>query len=603
MKMLNSSKPDDFIKAAELLIKYADNILSNPTNTKYRKIKTTNENFLKNIVKTTGAVECVKAMGFFVENDFYVLPEESCLDKLKRIRNELHKQCEKIKLRELLVKKGIPNNFNIPQISNQSEKNFYLRLLTNFERMYVYEDVNLQKKARDLLDYEKFKNKAMSKLLESNLDSSYLDELILLQLLDWFKNDFFKWMDQPECSVCHKATTFEQYGTPSSEELSFGGERVEIFICKLCGKQERFPRYNDPQKLLETRVGRCGEFANCFALFCRALYFETRYILDVGDHVWVEVYSNRSKKWLHCDPCENACDKPLLYEKGWGKLLTYVIAFSINNIQDVTWRYSSDHKALLSRRKECRESWLVKSIVELRNRRFFDLNLTKSEQNEIIKRTVVELVELMEKPKETSEKLAGRTTGSVEWRVMRGEMGSLTPFQPVVLTPNTFEIESNSMKLSYCCSKDEYVRGSGQSVKGWKNLLFCSENMMRKEEKDWKKSYLCRQPSTSRGKVVWKIDLKNCKKLVTKISVNVNSECFENGKVDWTLNNDLGLNRNLEPGKNTTVSFEGCETVELTALLQGGMGENNWQHAQIFRQDLNSCSNALTIELLLENKN
>ncbi|KAG8363780.1 hypothetical protein BUALT_Bualt19G0057900 [Buddleja alternifolia] len=49
--------------------------------------------------------------------------------------------------------------------------------------------------------------------------------------------------------------------------------------CKMCSTTIRFPRYNDRMKLLETRKGRCGEWANCFTLYCRAFGYESRFVL------------------------------------------------------------------------------------------------------------------------------------------------------------------------------------------------------------------------------------------------------------------------------------------------------------------------------------
>ena len=84
------------------------------------------------------------------------------------------------------------------------------------------------------------------------------------------------------------------------------------YVCSLCSSEVRFPRYHSrPTKLLETRRGRCGEWANAFALCCRALGFDTRRALDWTDHVWVEVFSEAEGRWLHADPCEGCCDKPL----------------------------------------------------------------------------------------------------------------------------------------------------------------------------------------------------------------------------------------------------------------------------------------------------
>jgi len=64
----------------------------------------------------------------------------------------------------------------------------------------------------------------------------------------------------------------------------YGGHRVELHRCNKCGTVTRFVRYNDPAKLLETREGRCGEWANCFTLCCRTLGYEAREVCSLPSH-------------------------------------------------------------------------------------------------------------------------------------------------------------------------------------------------------------------------------------------------------------------------------------------------------------------------------
>ena len=153
----------------------------------------------------------------------------------------------------------------------------------------------------------------------------------------------------------------ERHGdeTPNSEDREWNASRIESYRCTIHQIIQRFPRYNNPQKLLESRTGRCGEWANCFTAMCRALGHEARFVADWTDHVWTECYIEENGKWTHLDSCENAFDTPLIYEGGWGKKLTYVIAVSKDEWVDVTPRYTLNRMMNKMRRKSVNEQWLA----------------------------------------------------------------------------------------------------------------------------------------------------------------------------------------------------------------------------------------------------
>lgn len=180
------------------------------------------------------------------------------------------------------------------QSSQDGQQEFASRVEGSISQVLQYEDPVRQKKARETVQLDELEEKALIALAKEGKRNPTVEELehyILFQLLIWFKKSF-RWINAAPCFLCGADTHGIGMGKPTYEELQFGAQRVELFRCKICQSITRFPRYNDTLKLLETRSGRCGEWANCFTLYCRAFGYQARLVLDFTDHVWTECFSN-----------------------------------------------------------------------------------------------------------------------------------------------------------------------------------------------------------------------------------------------------------------------------------------------------------------------
>ncbi|GAV55318.1 hypothetical protein ZYGR_0AS06420 [Zygosaccharomyces rouxii] len=292
----------------------------------------------------------------------------------------------------------------------------------------IYENPDWHSKVLDILDLELIYGNV--ERMPKKVEDEYTDNLVK-ELLRYFKNDFFQWCNQPNCDKCGPGSSKYQNTVsvvgPNEEEAKYDCHVVELYKCNVCGTETRFPRYNDPAKLLETRKGRCGEWANLFTLILKSFGLEARYVWNREDHVWNEYYSPFLKKWVHLDSCEQSFDQPYIYAVNWNKSMSYCIAYSNDTVIDVSKRYIIKNQ-------------LPRDQIKENDLQFFCYYVTKQlrsslRDNEIYNldcRDNLEKLEWALKPSSSDEKEtptnagnpgAGRESGSAEWKQQRGEDG------------------------------------------------------------------------------------------------------------------------------------------------------------------------------------
>lgn len=147
------------------------------------------------------------------------------------------------------------------------------------------------------------------------------------------------------------------------------------------------------------------------------------------------MFSEAQNRWIHIDPSDNVVDAPLMYQHGWKRPVDYVIAFSNEDIQDVTWRYTNNHGETNRIRQRCTESQLLKTILLLREKR--QKNLTAARKKYLKKRNLHEVIEFMVQRMATQDEKKGRSSGSMSWKLSRGEEQ---------------QCSSNNVSYSYRCA-------------------------------------------------------------------------------------------------------------------------------------------------------
>ncbi|XP_049351094.1 peptide-N(4)-(N-acetyl-beta-glucosaminyl)asparagine amidase isoform X1 [Solanum verrucosum] len=312
-------------------------------------------------------------------------------------------------------------------VSRESKEQVEQRIQQYVNQVQMYEDPHRQEMARKTVPVDKLEEKALISLgREGNYKPTKVeqDNAFLLQLLFWFKQSF-RWVNSPPCDSCGNDTRSQGMGVANSSETLYGASRVELFRCNSCSNITRFPRYDDPLKLLETRKGRCGEWANCFTLYCRAFGYDSRLILDFTDHVWTECFSPSLGRWMHLDPCEGIYDNPLLYEKGWKKSLNYVFAIAKDGVHDVTKRYTRKWPEVLSQRNIISEPSLAAVLSDITRELRKTLSaevISALEERDRIEKNVIE--QELHRKDDSSVSLPGRLSGDKEWRIARSEFVS-----------------------------------------------------------------------------------------------------------------------------------------------------------------------------------
>lgn len=335
------------------------------------------------------------------------------------------------------VEQARKNSTKRPRFTKPSEGKIISSIANLHDVLRPYKDPGALDAALDAIDLAKIYSAVDARENDTSMVTKQLsykdlayEDLVVREALRYFKEDFFSWMDKPNCTKCGNnaevnvvnGSRFANQHNPDNVSV------IEHYSCGKCGTRVDFARINNPVSLLRTRTGRCGEWVNCFMLILHALVGSSgnclRYVWNAEDHVWCEYYSKHLKRWIHLDPCENAFDEPHLYCENWGKKMSLVVGISDGYMIDLSQKYITREKRLPALVSQASLCTLLNVLNYQKLLRYYeesrDLDKLYMEVIVVKNQEIIDLKKV-DADKTSSHEVKGRESGSTEWKKSRGE--------------------------------------------------------------------------------------------------------------------------------------------------------------------------------------
>ena len=221
----------------------------------------------------------------------------------------------------------------------------------------LYKNVARQYKDKEVLAYVNplIPSKIKEKIITISKENNNIE--FLKPLLDWFKQDFMKWMNSSSSNSSNKNIKCQNCNMPLHVSIIKGNSwklrTSEVYECLNCNSKTVFPRYGEIKRIADSRIGRCSEWSMLFGALLNSLSIETRIVQDYLDHCWNEALID--DKWIHIDSTLTypiSLNHPHYYEQNWDKKYKYILAFSYNSVDDVTLSYTYEWQNIQKRRKK-----------------------------------------------------------------------------------------------------------------------------------------------------------------------------------------------------------------------------------------------------------